>query len=342
MNKFLMIIIILLIFLNVNINTYSSYDIIANSYVLMDIDSNRVLKGNNIHKRGLTASISKILTGIIAIENGDLNSVVKIEKKDLVEGSSIYLEIGEEILLRDLVYGLLLRSGNDAAMAIKRYISDDKFIFYMNEYAKRIGMSNSYFNNPTGLDSESKNISTPYDMALLMSYCYKNKEFMKINGTKSYSCESNKKRYIWKNKHRLINEGGIYNGGKTGYTKLARRTLITTAKKDDLNLVCVTFNDPSDWNTHKYLFDYGFNKFDKYLAYKKQIIKQDLIYYNYLLYQPFDIYLPLTSEERKKLRAEVIVNLEILNIYIADELIYSCKLKRCDVEDLNTYLDIVL
>lgn len=192
----------------------------AKSYVLMEKQSCRVLEGKNINERLLPASITKILTCIVAIENGKLENYYTVTN-DVVNqpGSSLYLELGEKIKLIDLLYGMMLRSGNDTAYmtAISVCASYKKFIDLMNETAKRIGMKNSFFMNPSGLDEQDENYSTAYDMGLLMAYCLNNEIFREITSTSVYTFKNatGKVRSI-ANKHKLIRGYDFITGGKTG------------------------------------------------------------------------------------------------------------------------------
>lgn len=161
----------------------------SKSSIVMDVTTKRVLYQNNIHERMLPASTTKILTCITAIEHYQLDDFVVINSDVLkTEGSSIYLEVGDVISIKDLLYGLMLCSGNDAANALALHYSGNMqdFIFLMNETAKKIGMYDSTFENPHGLDTTTKNYTTTYDMALLMSYAMKNETFKTITSTKDY------------------------------------------------------------------------------------------------------------------------------------------------------------
>ena len=161
----------------------------SSSSIVMDITSGRVLYEKNSHEKKLIASTTKILTAIIVLENAELNEYVQIGQEVLkMYGTNIYIEVGEKIKIIDLLYGLLLRSGNDAAvaLAIATSGSEEKFIEEMNKKAKEIGMKNSLFLNPHGLDEETKNYSTAYDMALLMQYAYKNEIYNTISQTQKY------------------------------------------------------------------------------------------------------------------------------------------------------------
>ena len=258
MKKIILIITLLLPFIVKGISTT------AQSAILMDTDNNRIIYSKNIHEVSSVASISKIMTAVLAIESGKLDEEVKINSSiNKAYGSAIYIKIGEKMKLRDLIYGLMLRSGNDAALAIADYVggSVDNFVIMMNHKAKEIGMKNSKFNNPSGLDEDKANYSTAYDMAILTSYAMKISDYRKIVKTKEYKLETNKNNYIWHNKHKLLRLYKYTTGGKTGYTKIAKRTLVTTASKDNTNLVAVTLNDGNDFKDHMDLFDYGFDNY---------------------------------------------------------------------------------
>ena len=278
----------------------------TSSYIVMDVDSKRVIEGANIEEKKLIASTTKIMTALIALENGALDEKIKVDKDVLkAYGSNIYIEIDEEITLRDLLYGLLLRSGNDAAIEIANVIagSMDKFVQMMNEKAKEIGMNSTTFINSSGLENEKKqgNTSTAYDMALLMSYAINNKDFVEISGTKRHIATTNYKTYDWHNKNKLLTSYKYTIAGKTGFTKLARRTLVTAALKDDKRLVIVTLNDPDDFDTHKYLYEKNFKKYNKVTILKKGKISvpNDVFYDN--LYIAKDINILLTPLEEKQI-----------------------------------------
>ena len=284
----------------------------TSSYIVMDVDSKRVIEGANTQEKKLIASTTKIMTALIALENGALDEKIKVDKDVLkAYGSNIYIEIDEEITLRDLLYGLLLRSGNDAAIEIANVIagSMDKFVQMMNEKAKEIGMNSTTFINSSGLENEKKqgNTSTAYDMALLMSYAINNKDFVEISGTKRHIATTNYKTYDWYNKNKLLTSYKYTIAGKTGFTKLARRTLVTAALKDDKRLVIVTLNDPDDFDTHKYLYEKNFKKYNKVTILKKGKINvpNNVFYDN--LYIDKDINVLLTPLEEKN----IIINYEL-------------------------------
>lgn len=194
----------------------ASGSIYARCYIVMDANTKEVLEGNNINNIRSVASISKIMTAIIALESDKLFDVVTIgEEIKAAVGSSIYLNEGEQITIMDLLYGLLLRSGNDCASSIAVNISGsiDKFVENMNLKAKELNMLNTTFSNPSGLDIvDNGNNSTCYDMALLMSYCLNNELFCDIIGTSSY--RSLDRLFI--NKNKLLKSYEYLIGGKTG------------------------------------------------------------------------------------------------------------------------------
>jgi serine-type D-Ala-D-Ala carboxypeptidase (penicillin-binding protein 5/6) len=238
----------------------------AKSAVLMEQSSGRVLYGRNEHRPMRIASITKIMTAIIAIESGNMQDTVTItEHAARTEGSSLYLKPGEKIPLTDLVYGLMLRSGNDSAVAIAEHVggSLDGFAYLMNQKAEEIGMKHTRFRNPHGLDTHEDHYSTAYDMALLTKYAMNNDMFKDISATKVYRSEQTGEKWdrVWRNKNKMLKLYENATGGKTGYTKRAKRTLVSTAEKDGMELIAVTLNDPDDWEDHRNMFEWGFHTF---------------------------------------------------------------------------------
>lgn len=242
--------------------THASVNVSAESAILMDQTTGRVLYEKNADNPDLIASITKIMTAIIAIESGKLNEKVRVSQNAVyTEGSSIYLQEGDRFTLEELVYGLMLRSGNDAAVAISEHVgeSEEGFVYLMNEKARWLGMSNTHFDNPHGLDSET-HYSSAYDMAILMRYASQNETFQKISSAKEYKPEG--RSYSWKNKNKLLTQLYQYcTGGKTGFTKAAGRTLVSTAEKNGQTLIAVTIDAPGDWEDHISMFEFGFNSY---------------------------------------------------------------------------------
>ena len=280
----------------------------ATSYVLLDQDTNRVLLSKNKDKPMLIASITKIMTCIIALENKNISDLVVVD--DSIKesyGSGIYISVGEEITLKDLLYGLMLRSGNDAAIMISTYVSGsvDSFVDLMNQKAKEIGMKNTVFHNPSGLDNNTiGNTSTAYDMALLTSYAMQNKTYREIVKTKKYTAKTNLKTYIWHNKNKLLQYDYI-TGGKTGYTEKAKRTLVSTASKNNLNLVVVTIKDSDDWNTHKSLYEYAFDNYKSYNILNKKTFSIPKDKYYDSLYIKNDVSIILSINETKNVISHI-------------------------------------
>lgn len=317
--KRLLLIIFSLLVIPMNV---CAFETSATSAILMDMDSGRILYAKDIHNRRSIASISKIMTAIVAIESGKINDEVVVgDEIKKAYGSGVYIREGEHISLEDLLYGLMLRSGNDAALAIANYVggSVDGFVKIMNEKAENLGMKDSLFNNPSGLDEEKANYSTAYDMALLTSYAMKNEIYRKIVSTKHYNVNTDMNYYSWTNKNKLLSTYKYCTGGKTGFTEIARRTLVTTASKDDLNLVVVTLNDGNDFADHKNLFEEGFSKYKDYELLKSGNlnIPGEMYYEDSQLYLKDTYTYPFIDEEKNLITIKY--NLNKLRQYNDDD-----------------------
>ena len=327
MKKYIILLIIILFPLRVN----------ATSTTLMDMDTNRVLYNSNGNDVRLIASISKIMTAIVTINNYDISNVIKIDESVLKSyGSGIYVEVGEEISVENLLYGLMLRSGNDAAIQIANTVggSMENFVKMMNDTAKSIGMKNTNFINSSGLENDKGegNTSTSYDMALLMSYAMKNEVFKKIVSTQKKVVKTNYKTYVWYNKNKLLKNYKFCTGGKTGFTEKARRTLVTTANKDNMNFVVVTLNDPNDFSDHLNLYEEYFKKYKSY-----KVLDSKDKFSNEKYYIKNDKYVALTQDEFKSIKKEVVyydnnvsdivgfVNIKLNDKLLAKEYIYEKK-----------------
>lgn len=229
----------------------------AQSAVLMEAESGRVLYAKDADTQRLIASTTKLMTALVALESGhSLEEDVTIPTEAAgVEGSSLYLKAGETVKLKTLLYGMLLHSGNDAATAVALYCAGslEAFAQEMNDKARELGMTNSHFTNPTGLDGE-EHYSTAYDMALLARACLQTPELAEMTATRSVTMEGrtlvNHNKLLWRY------EGCV--GMKTGYTQAAGRTLVSAAQRDGMTLIAVTLNAPNDWSDHAALLDYGF------------------------------------------------------------------------------------
>ena len=286
-----------LLFIFFPINVFASS---AKSTIVMDNDSGRVLYENNSNEKMLIASTTKIMTCIVVIENSDLSKKVTVGDEILnVYGTNIYVEVGEVLSIKDLLYGLMLRSGNDAAIVLANNVfsSEDVFINKMNKKAKEIGMNNTVFNNPHGLDDETYNYSTASDMALLARYAYKNKVFRNIISTKKYVTKSNLKSFEWYNRMSLINNYKYSNGGKNGYTPKAGKTLVSYASKNNLNLIIVTLDDNDIYDNQKLLFEKYFKLYNKYLIIDKNSFKIESSLINKRVFLKESFSYPLRDDE---------------------------------------------
>ena len=234
----------------------------AASAVLMDAESGRVLYEYDAHRPRLIASTTKLMTALVTVEQADdLDETVTVKGEWLgSEGSSIYLAAGEQITLRGLLYGLLLQSGNDAAMVIACHIagSEAEFAALMNEKAARLGMTDSSFANPSGLDADG-HCASAYDMALLARACLANETVAEICATRAITIGT--RTFVNHNKLLARYEGCV--GMKTGFTEKAGRTLVSAATRDGQTVICVTLNDGDDWNDHAKLLDYGFENYPR-------------------------------------------------------------------------------
>ena len=298
------VLVMLFLFL-IPLNTIAEEDTFdtAKSSIVMDLDSGRVLYENNADEERLIASITKIMTCIIAIEQGDLDSDVEAGDEILkMYGTSIYLELNEKMKLIDLLYGLMLRSGNDASVVIAKEVasSEEKFVEMMNEKAKEIGMTNTTFSNPHGLDEETKNYSTARDMAKLSRYAYKNKTYRKIIGTEKYRVKTDNKSYLWYNRMKLLGDYKYCTGGKNGYTPSAGKTLVTTHKKGNLKITVVTLYDNDEYNNHERLAEYVFDNYSNYDIVDKNDFNLVIDDNKYYVNKSFSY--PLTDSEKDNVK----------------------------------------
>ena len=228
----------------------------AKSAILVHADTGTVLYEKNADEHMLIASTTKIMTAIVVLEHCELDDTVEADARSAgIEGSSMYIKAGETYTVEELLYGLLLVSGNDAASALALHVSEsiEDFAALMNEKAAELGMTESSFKNAHGLD-EDGHYSTARDMAKLAAYCMENEDFARIAGTVSHTVGEQ----TLVNHNRLLREDEGCIGLKTGYTMAAGRTLVSCAERDGARYVCVTLNDPDDWDDHKALYDWAF------------------------------------------------------------------------------------
>ena len=214
-----------------------------------------VLSSKNMHTRSLIASTTKIMTAVIVLENADLGDLITVPKEAVgIEGSSMYLTEGETLSISDLLYGLMLHSGNDAAVALAIACSGSvsNFVDLMNQKAVDLSLMNTHFENPNGLDG-SNHFSTAYDLALLTAYALKIPGFREVVSCKEIQIGS---RYF-RNHNRLLWMADGIIGVKTGYTKAAGRLLVSAMEYQGRTLIAVTINDGNDWQDHLSLYEYG-------------------------------------------------------------------------------------
>ncbi len=238
-------------------------DISAESAVLIEADSGEVIYEKNADVRMPMASTTKIMTALVAIENGNLDDTVTITDKMIgAEGSSIYLKSGEKLTLEQLLYALMLASANDSAEAIAVHVagSVEEFAVLMNKKAKELDLENTNFTNPHGLDDEL-HYTTARELSQLTAHALQNQKFAEIVSTYNYTIpetELNPARYLTNhNKLLKLYDGSI--GVKTGFTKRCGRCLVSAAERDGVKLVAVTLSAPNDWNDHISMLDCGFD-----------------------------------------------------------------------------------
>ena len=244
----------------------ASPGISAEAGVLMELSSQDVLMSENANKQLPMASTTKIMTALVALENcDDLSCIVRISEKAVgIEGSSVYLKAGEELTMEQLLQALLLESANDAAAAIAVEIAGDipTFAEMMNDTAQRLGLTNTHFTNPHGLD-EDGHFTTAYDLARLTCYALQNADFQRIVSTYKATipmCGEEGARVLV-NHNRLLKSYSGSIGVKTGYTKRCGRCLVSAAERDGVTMIAVTLNDPDDWRDHSAMLDYGFSRY---------------------------------------------------------------------------------
>lgn len=234
-------------------------EISAKKAILMDASSGRILYEKQAEERSLIASTTKIMTALLVCERCNLADRVRIPRDAVgIEGSSMYLQEGEILSVQDLLYGLMLHSGNDAAVALAIYCAgtESDFVTMMNDKAEDLGLHNTRYANPNGLDHDA-NFSTAHDLAKLTAYAMENEAFYHTVSCKTVTVGNRSLR----NHNKLLfrYDGAV--GVKTGYTKAAGRILVSAAERDGRRLIAVTITDPNDWDDHAALLDYGFSRY---------------------------------------------------------------------------------
>ena len=239
----------------------------ASSAVLIEAESGKIIYGKNENQRRGMASTTKIMTAIVALENASLDKLVTVAPAAAgVEGSSVYLYAGEEIAMETLLYALMLQSANDAAAAIAYDVAGgiESFAAMMNEKAAELGLADTHFMNPHGLDDEN-HYTTAYELAKIAAYALENETFAEIVSTekKLIPLHNSSASRLLVNHNRLLRQYDDIIGVKTGFTKKCGRTLVSAAERDGVRLICVTLNDGDDWKDHRALLDYGFSLYER-------------------------------------------------------------------------------
>ncbi len=286
----------------------------AKSAVLIDASTGRLLYEKNAYEKMPMASTTKIMTAVVALEYGNVNDTVVAGKNACgVEGSSIWLSQGEKMSLSDMLFGLMLASGNDAAIAIAEHVggSVEGFVGMMNETAQKIGAYNTHFANPNGLPSKD-HYTTAYDLALISAYAMSNDYFREIVKTqyKTLPWEGHEWDRVVKNKNKILwnYEGG--NGIKTGYTKAAGRCLAAAAERDGMQLIAVALDAPDMFSDCTAALNFGFENYKNRLLIGKDELAGSVAVKNgtqesFSVYTDQDIYFPLTDEEYSKIEKRV-------------------------------------
>lgn len=239
-------------------------DVSARSAILIEAETGKVLYAENAHERLPMASTTKIMTALVALENGNVNEMVTVDASAYgTEGSSIYLKLEEEVGLKDLLYGLMLSSGNDAAVAIAVHIGGgtQAFADMMNKKAVELGAYNTNFVTPNGLHDE-QHYTTAYDLARIAAAAMNNETFRRIVSTEYYQAETGEAARTFKNKNRILWEYAGGTGVKTGYTKAAGRCLVFSAEQEGMELIGVVLNCPDMFEDAKAILDHGFEKYE--------------------------------------------------------------------------------
>lgn len=280
--------------------------------IVMELNTGRVVHEFNAQSKKYMASTTKILTAITIIENCDLDEIVVVQKQTTgIEGSSIYLEEGEKLSVKHLLYGLMLRSGNDCAQTLAIHCSGsiDEFAHLMNITAEKIGAKNSNFINPHGLHDDN-HYTTAYDLALISRYAMKNEVFREIVATKSIDIPfttRNYKRHLI-NKNKMLKEFEGSTGIKTGYTKKAGRCLVSSCQRNGIEFICVVLNCPPMFERSKTLLTNAFNDYKNYKIMESDNIVDFVQVENgekCAVCIKNDIILPLTEYEKNNLQVQL-------------------------------------
>ncbi len=290
--SFILIVCLIIMMLTILASADPRLSIGARSAALLECSSGEILYSKDANLKLPMASTTKIMTALLAIELCDPDEVVEIPREACgIEGSSVYLSEGDTVTVRDLIYSVLLQSANDAATALAFKVCGDisSFADLMNQRAHSLGLSDTHFDNPHGLDSEN-HYTTAKDLARLAAFALKNSTFRSITSTYKYSFFISEKLRVVYNHNKMLRsyDGAI--GVKTGYTSRAGRCLVSAAERNGITLVAVTLHDPDDWRDHTNMLDYGFSLLER--AMPEELNKTEFI-------------VPVLSSEKERVRASV-------------------------------------
>lgn len=239
--------------------TAKAEDISARSAIVYQPQTQTVLFEKNADERSLVASTTKIMTALVVLDECDLDEVVDIRRECTdIEGSTMYLKAGESYTVKELLYGMMLVSGNDAAASLACHVAGniENFAALMNKKAAELSLTDSHFVNPHGLDAE-EHYSTARDLAVLTAAAMENEIFCEIFSTQSCRIQG----VNYQNHNKLLKSCEGCTGGKTGYTEAAGRILVSSCKREDMELICVTIAAPDDWNDHQKLYDSAYDAY---------------------------------------------------------------------------------
>lgn len=283
----------------------------AKSAILIDASTRRPLYEKNSNERLQMASTTKIMTTLLTIEAGELDEFFEINYDDIkTEGSSMGLKPGDIVSRRILAYGMMLPSGNDAANAAAISVggSIEDFVAMMNERADSMGLTDTNFVTPSGLDDYTDcHYSTARDMAMLAAEALENETFRQICGTRSICLESGNGEEIWlSNTNRLLDYCDGIIGVKTGFTDKAKRCLVSACERDGVTLICVTLNDPNDWLDHSNLYDYAFGLYESRSFEGVSLQIPGISSQELFQIESEDFCLPLTEEDYDRVKRVII------------------------------------
>ena len=268
--------------LRINVGAASDFSVNAKASVIYEPESDTILYAKNENARLPMASTTKIMTALVAIERENLNKKVKVDPRSVgIEGSSAYLRAGEEFTLRELLYALMLRSANDAAEAIAYAIAGslEEFALIMNEKAAALGLSDTHFTNPHGLDDD-EHYTTALELAKITAAALEYPEFCEIVSTKTKRVEKEGLTRLFANHNKMLSRYDGCIGVKTGYTQKSGRCLVSAAERDGIKLIAVTLSCPDDWREHDKMLDFGFSQLERVTVVSKDEFMRSAIVEN--------------------------------------------------------------